>query len=495
MRRSEHDHASARSGAGIFRSDLYPDLHDYLEQARRYRYVPVYTEISLARFEITTFLERLNPPVPYCLLESLTGEENGRYSILAMNPLLTLPGNELEPQEQLKILDNFFAENPAPAFPSLHFSGGLVGYWSYDLALPYLKVPRSKPKSGRLPLQRFFLPGTVVVYDRFTGILKIIVWTDSESASPVVYREARQEILNLLDKALQFIPQPDITVKERENAADNFQVNIDRETFCRMVLKAKEHIRCGDVFQVVLSRRWQRISKADPWKVYLALRKLNPSPYMFYMQEKSSVFMGASPEMQARVLAGTLMIRPIAGTRRVTGDPEKDEALRRDLLSDEKERAEHLMLVDLARNDAGRVCQPGTVRVRDFMKLEPCSHVVHIVSTVEGELKPGISPVEAFMACFPAGTLTGAPKRKAMEIIEALEEDPREVYGGAVGYIDFNGNLDSCIAIRSVYYHAGAYYLQSGAGIVADSVPEMEHEETLNKARALMLAIMQAEEM
>jgi anthranilate synthase component 1 len=263
----------------------------------------------------------------------------------------------------------------------------------------------------------------------------------------------------------------------------------EREAFTDGVLRIQEYIRAGDCFQAVLSRRIARPLKAPPFEVYRALRSINPSPYMFYLAQEDFAIAGASPEMLIRVTDGEVSIHPIAGTRKRGADPERDAALARELLADEKERAEHVMLVDLGRNDLGRVSDYGSVKVRGLMYVERYSHVMHLVSALEGRLRPELNAMDAFAACFPAGTLSGAPKVRAMQIIEELEPTRRGVYGGAVLYADFAGNLDSCIAIRTLLMKGKKAYLQAGAGIVADSDPQREFEETENKARAVLRAV------
>ena len=399
--------------------------------------------------------------------------------------------SQTDPQG-VKPLRSFMNSVHVPHLDFPFFSGGLIGCWSYEAGLPYQQLPADK---GDFTEQAFFMPGEILVFDRRMGILTIILWIEKSQASPDAYQRAGQRVDELLKLAVQccreenqvFVPRGDLFLQEE------FAANLEKEEFCRMVLTAQQHIRQGDIFQVVLSRRWKNRSPASPWEVYKQLRQINPSPYMFYLLLPEQILMGASPEMQVKVEKGRIKSRPIAGTRKISGQAHLDQEVCRELLADEKEKAEHLMLVDLSRNDIGRVSCAASVEVCDFMKLEAYSHVVHIVSTVEGELKPEMDALEAFAACFPAGTLSGAPKRKAMEIISQLEKDSRGPYGGAVGYVDFNGSLDSCITIRSILYKKGVYYLQSGAGIVADSIPEREDEETYHKARALMVAIKEAE--
>jgi len=467
------------------------DRETYQAMSRDYGYIPLFVQKEIPNFNIVEFYQKLNPIPPACLLESLSGTDNGRYSIVAVKPLQILTSTLNDPQGS-GMLRAFMSGATYPKLNFPFYCGGPIGFWSYEEALGFHQLPH---RSGSFTEQFFFVPGEVIVYDRHQHQITIIIWSKTSTAAEFNFRCACRRLDDLLLEAqtCQGESLRHISASAQEGLDKEFAVNISREEYCSRVLRAKEHIRQGDIFQVVLSRRWQKESAADPWQVYLKLRAINPSPYMFYFQLPDAVLMGASPEMQVKVAKGIIKTRPIAGTRKITGDPATDHDLARELLQDNKERAEHLMLVDLSRNDVGRVSKAGSVQVSDFMILEKYSHVVHIVSTVEGELKEDVDSLEAFQACFPAGTLSGAPKRKAMEIISELEEDPRGPYGGAAGFVSFNGLLDSCITIRSILYRGGKYYLQSGAGIVADSVPEKEHEETLHKARVLMLAIKEAE--
>jgi len=480
------------------RIKLYPELLQFMDMSQHYDYIPLYAAVECKNFDVVSFFQAMNTSKPSCLLESLTGNDNGRYSIIACEPLHEISSTLNAPQGILP-LQNLINSLRIPELQFPFFTGGLVGYWSYETGLYYQGL---LDESAPLEEQYFFMPGKIIVYDRYTFRLSIFLWIRSSEADEAVYESLCRQ-MKVIITDVQLSCETNKLQKRHlrgyepkaDNIAEEFQVNISDEKYEDLVRKAQEHIRQGDIFQVVLSRRWCKKSNADPWQVYLRMRSLNPSPYMFYFKLPEGILLGASPEMQVKVREGKLKSRPIAGTRKVTGDKELDELLQEELLNDEKERAEHIMLVDLSRNDVGRVCRAGSVRVLEFMKLEKYSHVVHLVSTVEGKLKEDVSSLEAFKACFPAGTLSGAPKHKAMEIIKDLEPYGRGPYGGSVGYISFAGSLDSCITIRAVLYKNKRYYLQSGAGIVADSIPEMEAEETLNKARVLMLAIKRAEEL
>lgn len=495
---SRYEDTSTRTGAGFYfvpGDNAAPGSNSIAQPSETYDYVPVYAEKPLdSDFDITRLFQRLQPAAPACLLESLIGRENGRYSIIGCRPLKQIHSTP-SPESVTDPIHDFLLSTHAPLLDFPHFYGGLIGCWTYDFALPHQKLPR-KEGPNPFPDQQFFMPGVVIVYDRFEMILRVFIWVPARESDRNSYEDAAREIERILTLAA-FCQKTGQESRTRYNGRideADFRVNLSDEEYSRRVATAKNHITRGDIFQVVLSRRWSRRSKASPWRVYQAMRDINPSPYMFYLQGQGFTLIGASPEMQLKVVNRVVKSRPIAGTRKVTGDKEQDALLRQELLADEKERAEHMMLVDLGRNDIGRVSEAGTVRVAEFMKIEPYSHVVHLVSTVEGYLKPAMDALDAFNACFPAGTLSGAPKRKAMEIINQLEDEPRGFYGGSVGHIGFDGSIDSCITIRSILHRGRTYYLQSGAGIVADSIPVMESEETLNKAKVLMLAILEAEE-
>jgi anthranilate synthase component 1 len=489
--------AGTRTGAGFCFSApvIKPDYPEYASLTRTMDYVAITAAAVIPGLDIPYLYEQLAPAGTSALLESLTGQENGRYSIIGYASLCEIesynPSTDYE-----TLLRSFIHSHKVPNLGLPHFSGGLIGFFGYDLALSKQKLVSQK-RDRSLPAFSFFMPGFVLVYDRQSAVFRVIVWVKTVDDSRDRYDMAVRKIMEILDTASDCVGRE---CPERRSQIDasgleaGFATEMDREEFRRKVSIIKEHIKQGDILQAVLSRQWFRRSTGDPWQAYLAMRRINPSPYMFYLKMAGLTLAGASPEMQVKVDGDRIHLRPIAGTRKVTGDPVEDEILRRELLNDEKERAEHLMLVDLGRNDVGRVSRPGSVKVREFMVIECYSHVVHLVSSVEGRLRPGLDALDAFTACFPAGTLTGAPKRKAMEIIDRLEPRTRDPYGGAVGYLDFNGNLDSCITIRTIIHNGETFCLQTGAGIVADSIPELEDQETLNKARVLMLAVMEAEE-
>lgn len=496
MSRYEITHTGTFFGAGFslpfFGAKVYPDFQTFSKLSSDYDYLPIYTQVTVNKLNITGFYKKIHSSAPSCLLESLSGNDNGRYSIIANHALHQINccldnGRKNDPVQQ------FLTDIRVPALDFPFFTGGLVGYWTYEAGLLYQDMAVNK---AGLKYQHFFMPDEIIVYDRHKEVLTIILWLHSKS-SKKSYLESLSRLSSLLDIAGNCRVEEEANLKflNTKEIDKDFDVNIDTNQFKSLVKKAQTYIKQGDIFQIVLSRRWKKQSSAEPWNVYRVLRRLNPSPYMFYFNLQDKILMGASPEMQVKVENNHIQSRPIAGTRKISGNKSKDLQMSQELLNDEKEKSEHLMLLDLSRNDIGKVCQTASVRVREFMNVEHYSHVMHLVSTVEGQLKSNKTAIEAFQNCFPAGTLTGAPKRKAMEIIEQLEEDPRGPYGGAAGFIGFNNFLDSCISIRAILYKNGIYYLQSGAGIVADSLPESECKETLNKAKVLMLAIKEAEEL
>ncbi|QGU00095.1 Anthranilate synthase, aminase component [Candidatus Syntrophocurvum alkaliphilum] len=488
MSRFMYSNTSTRVGTGFYLSFL-----DFYNQAKTYDYIPIYGEFKVEELDSSLLYEKLNLTSPSCILESLIGDENGRYSIIAFHSLKEITNSiSTTAQEQIR---SFLKNSKIKKLDFDHFTGGFIGVWDYDYtSYKYTNQVINNYIYG----QKFFLPGKIIVYDRIEQKLRIMFWFKGQEINTEQYENAIKEINEIYNLAYSeccFKKKYSINVRYNDNEiVDKFQSNVSKSKFMNFVNRAKKHINQGDVFQVVLSRRFSKKSHALPWSVYRIMRQINPSPYMFYINFSDYTLIGASPETQVKVENNKVINKPIAGTRKITGNEDQDKIIKEELLNDEKERAEHLMLVDLSRNDIGRISKTGTVEIKKFMVLEPYSHVVHIVSTVEGEIKQGLDNLDAFKSCFPAGTLTGAPKIKAIELIKDIEKDSRGLYGGSVGYIDFNGNLDSCITIRAILYKKGTYYFQTGAGIVADSVPEAEFEETLHKARVLMISILMAEE-
>jgi anthranilate synthase component 1 len=371
-------------------------------------------------------------------------------------------------------------------------TGGLVGFMGYDVVRRLEKIPNLSVRDLPLPELSFMLTSDLAVLDHSDGTITLIAnainWDGSDDRIDEAFVSCNER-LDRMQKDLA-TPLPGDIAQIEAHAAPAFDANMSADEFKSKIARAKEEILAGEAFQIVLSQRFSMPCTADAIDVYRMLRLNNPSPYMYLFRFNEGItIVGSSPEALVKVNEREVMIHPIAGTRRRSSSPEEDHRLGEELLADPKERAEHLMLVDLGRNDLGRVCAPGSVEVIDFMHIERYSHVMHIVSTVTGKLADSSTPVDALFSVFPAGTLSGAPKPRAMEIIEKLEPTRRGVYGGIVGYIDFTGNIDTCIAIRTALIHDGVAYVQAGAGIVADSDPESENQECRNKAAAVLMAI------
>lgn len=374
-------------------------------------------------------------------------------------------------------------------------TGGLVGYMGYDCVRALEKLPNLAKKDLQIPDLAFMLTTDLAVLDHSNGTVTLIAnainWDGSNERVDLAW-ESAQKRLDQMESDLLHTDKGEVS-QFAPKTEPIFMRNITSAQYCENVKNVKSEITAGEAFQVVLSQRFSMDCTADALEVYRMLRVQNPSPYMYLLRLRDGLdVVGSSPEALVKVTDREVLIHPIAGTRRRSDSPEEDIALGEELLADPKERAEHLMLVDLGRNDIGRVCAPGTVEVVDFMHIERYSHVMHIVSTVTGKLSDQSSPVDALFSVFPAGTLSGAPKPRAMEIIETLETTRRGIYGGAIGYIDFTGNIDTCIAIRTAVIHQGRAYVQAGAGIVADSNPESEDQECINKAAAVLSAITSA---
>ncbi|MDP2784481.1 MAG: anthranilate synthase component I [Sulfurimicrobium sp.] len=448
---------------------------------------------------LSLYLKLANQPYSY-LLESVEGGERfGRYSFIGLpaKTRIVVRGThivvendsgtleQVEANDPLQFIQDYMARLKVPARPGQpRFSGGLAGYFGYD-TIRYVekKLARtSKPDVIGAPDILLLLSDELAVMDNLSGKIYLIVYADPQL--PNAYALAQQRLAELRAMLRKPVEIPAVPASGTAQASSEF----GEEAFKAAVAKAKNYITDGDIMQVVLSQRMSQPYAASPLSLYRALRTLNPSPYMFYYDMGDHHVVGASPEILVQLAADTITVRPIAGTRTRGKTREEDEALARDLLSDPKELAEHLMLMDLGRNDVGRVAATGSVRVSEKMVIERYSHVMHIVSNVEGKRKAGVSAMDVLRATFPAGTLSGAPKVRAMEIIDELEPSKRGIYGGAVGYLGFNGDMDLAIAIRTAVIKDGTLFVQAGAGIVADSVPQSEWEETRNKARAVLRA-------
>jgi len=442
------------------------------------------------------------------LLESVEGGERlARYSFIGWDPFLSVRGKgstiwieeqgdtiqeEGRPLEKLREISRQFQPVPLPDLPP--FIGGGVGFFSYDLVRQFERLPARTVDDLRLDDFHVMYFSTILAFDHLRHRIHIIanIFNNRGSQSlKAKYGDAMLRIEQVEKRLTAPISLPAPLSREVIPVPTS---NLTAAAYDGMVLKAKSYIEAGDIFQVVLSQRFAMKVSCDPFDIYRALRFINPSPYMFFLRMDNLHLVGASPEMLVKVRNGRVEYGPIAGTRPRGKTPEEDALLAEELINDAKERAEHIMLVDLGRNDVGRVCKFGTVKVGDLMRIERYSHVMHLVSSVEGELLDGMDSFHALEACLPAGTVTGAPKVRAMEIIEELEPCRRGVYGGAVGYIDFSGNLDTCIALRTLVLKDGVAYIQAGGGIVADSQPEREREEVVYKSRAQLRAIKFAHE-
>jgi anthranilate synthase component 1 len=445
------------------------------------------------------------------LLESVEGgEQVGRYSFLGVNPkglirvrsgVVTHTLHGVTRERPLAAgedpLDAVAAEfgrvTPVKLEGLPRFVGGAVGFVAYDAVRYFERLPATAVDQTDVPDVAFMLVDTLVIFDHARHQLLVLANAHNTGDPDAAYDDALARIDSIVAALRQPLPAPPLAPESP--ADDAVTASVTREQYEHIVDEAKEYIAAGDAFQIVLSQRLLRRTTASPLAIYRALRAMNPSPYMFLLHfSEELTLIGASPEMLVRLEDGVAMTRPIAGSRPRGADPEDDRRLAEELLVDPKERAEHIMLVDLGRNDLGRVCDYGTVSVSDLMHVERYSQIMHIVSNVQGRLRRGMSSFDLLRAVFPAGTLSGAPKVRAMEIIEALEGVRRGVYGGAVGYFSFDGSMDMCITIRAALMKGDTLYIQAGAGIVADSVPATEYQESINKAKAMLLAVRRAED-
>lgn len=489
---------------------VVPDLTDYMAVARRGYVMPVY-RVVLADWEtpVSAFY-KVAAQEPYAfLLESVTGgEQIARYSFIGFAPkfILRTKGRTARlwrrtaewqtqeiapPQTPLDLARRWLKRFPYHAAPNLpRFTGGLVGYLSYDLVRFFERLPNPPMDDLQVDDSCLIEPEVLLIFDHVMHTVTILVNPEPSDDLEADYVEATERIQQVLHRLRAPTPPPP-PFEEPYFTLDP-QPNITREAFEAAVCKAVNYIHAGDCIQVVLSQRFSQPVSAPPFYIYRALRHINPSPYMFYLQFDDLTLIGASPEVLVTVEDGVAITRPIAGTRPRGKTPEEDAQLARELLTDPKERAEHIMLVDLGRNDLGRVSVYGTVRTTDLMVIERYSHVMHIVSEVRGQLRPDVDAFDVLRACFPAGTVSGAPKVRAMEIIDELEPTQRGPYAGAVGYFSYTGDMDTCITIRTILVKDHIAYVQAGAGIVADSLPEREYEECWNKARAALTAIERA---
>jgi anthranilate synthase component 1 len=486
-------------------SEYFPTSDEFERLSRGATVVPVYREVIADRLTPVLAHATLGKEPGSYLLESVVGGEKwARYSFVGFGPDVIVRGVadkfervlHGEPKEELGVdpwqrLRETLAEWKPPEVDWLpRFWGGAVGYVSYDAVRTFEPTVADALERDDDWEFCFAIGGTVLIFDNVRGTLRVVVPARVDGDAKRSYERATAQIEQTL-AALDHPTLPrrlhaPVSSGELELPASSF----DRPGFCAAVEEAKEHIRAGDIFQVVLSQRFRvPLGDTDVFDVYRAMRIINPSPYMYFLRLPDRIVAGASPETLVRLEDDQVHVRPIAGTRHRGRTEEEDREIAEDLLADPKERAEHVMLVDLGRNDAGRISVPGSVRVTDRMIIERYSHVMHIVSNVVGDLASGRDALDVLRATFPAGTLSGAPKVRAMQIIEELEPERRGVYGGAVGYIGFDGNMDVAIAIRTIVAHKDEMWLQAGAGIVEASDPDKEYEETVNKARAGLVAV------
>jgi len=487
-------------------------FEEFRELSDRYNVIPVYKEIlSDLDTPLSVFQKIFSPERFSFLFESVEqGDNIGRYSFIGSSlPVYIKTKRDFcefynkgqiecrktdDPVDELKKYLGRFKPAKIDNLPP--FWGGFVGYIAYDVVHFYEPIPDKKPDTLKLPDLFFFLSDEVVVFDNVKKTIKIIVSAILEDKKDIkqVYTETVNRINSIEEKLCREIKLKRIPVIDLKSVdIKDWKSNFKKEDFLKVVEKSKFYIKEGDIIQVVISQRFHKKLKTDPINVYRAVRSINPSPYLFYLDFRDIKLIGSSPEILVTVKNGKILTKPIAGTRPRGKTKEEDEKLAKELLGDEKERAEHLMLVDLARNDVGKVAKSGTVKVDKFMYIEHYSHVMHIVSDVSGVLREDMHPLDVLKSVFPVGTVSGAPKVRAMQIIEEFEPEKRGPYAGAVGYVSFDGNIDTAIAIRTAVVRNDDIYIQAGAGIVADSVPEKEYEETVNKAKAMIKAVEMAE--
>ncbi len=472
-----------------------PTLDEFKKLVEKGNLVPIFREISAdMETPISAFLKVKRGGYAF-LLESVEGGERlARYSFIGSEPYRVIATST---EDGAGPLDEIAAElgkyRPVPLNDLPRFCGGAVGYLSYETVRRFEALPSPEADPLGLPESVFLLVDTLLVFDHVAHKIKVVSHARVDGDAEAAYQEAVRkidELVRRLGRPLEPEYHPDR--KGKVMAAPPLTSNQSRAEFEAAVQKAREYIIAGEAIQVVLSQRLSQPTGASPFNIYRALRTINPSPYMFFLDMEGFQVIGASPEILVRAGDGVVTTRPLAGTRPRGKDPDEDARLEAELRWDEKERAEHIMLVDLGRNDIGRVSVPGTVEVSELMEVERYSHVMHLVTNVAGRLCPDMTAMDALRACFPAGTVSGAPKIRAMEIIAELEPERRGPYAGCVGYFDFSGNMDTAITIRTIVVKGGVAHVQAGAGIVYDSVPEREYQETMNKARALLQAIEEA---
>ena len=479
----------------------HPSLDEIKARAGEGSLIPIYRSINAdLETPVSAYLKVAKPPYSF-LLESVTGGENiGRYSFIGTEPyrvLKTGPGEENGEVDPLTLVQEEMDRHkliPVPGLPRFH--GGGVGYLAYD-TIHYFepRVPIMPDDPQGLPESVFMFSDTLLIFDHVRHDIKIVSHIRINEDLEREYNNAVSKIDELAERLSRPLVLPDelITPRAQETKSSEVESNFTRERYHEAVEKCVEYIYAGDVIQVVNSQRYSRKTTVHPFQIYRALRSVNPSPYMYYLNLDNFQIVGAAIETVAQVQDGIVATHPIAGTRPRGQTPEEEVALADELRNSEKQQAEHIMLVDLGRNDIGKVSVPGTVKVTQLMEIERFSHVMHLVSHVEGKLKPDLTVYDALRSCFPAGTVSGAPKIRAMEIIAEVEAEKRGPYGGAVGYFSFSGNMDTALVLRTGIYKDGVMYIQAGGGVVADSIAEDEYMETRHKSGALLRAIDLAE--
>ena len=490
---------------------IQPSFKEFCRLAKLGNLVPVYQELLLDLETPLSFFKRLERDRYAFILESVEGSERwARYSFLGTRPqrIFKARGNQVEiidngkvrkwqtdtPLKALQELLKDYRPVPVPGVPP--FFGGALGYVAYDAIEQFHGIVNRKKDPLGMPEIFLLFVQTLIAFDNLKHTIKVI---DN------IHIEPGKNLRRAYDGAVKRIHQVISTLQKKPRGIEprdlspatgkrKFRSNLSRKAFHQAVNRAKEYIKAGDIIQTVLCQRLESETDSDPFEIYRALRFVNPSPYMYYLELDDLRVIGSSPETLVRLTADTIELRPIAGTRRRGASADEERELEAELLADPKERAEHIMLVDLGRNDVGRVAAIGSVEVNELMAIERYSHVIHIVSNVRGKLAQDKTPFDLFVSAFPAGTLSGAPKIRAMQIIAELEPQKRSLYGGAIGYFGYNGNLDTCIVIRTIVMKGKKLFINAGAGIVADSDPALEYQETLNKARAMLRAVELAEQ-
>jgi anthranilate synthase component 1 len=489
---------------------MYPDYEGFCKLAdSSSNVIPVFCQILSDNLTPVSAYARISGKSDYSfLLESVIGGEKiARYSFLSCDPTLVFEatGRDIritqngqtrtqQSDDPLKVMEQILAPYKPAHLPGLpRFLGGLLGYASYDMVRYYERLPNVPKDDRHLPDLAFGLYRDMIVFDHVSKMVKVVSNAFVEGDKKAAYDHAVKRIEYLVGQLSKPMEIPPTSIEVSAEPSLKFDSSFKREDFEKAVEKSKEYIYAGDIFQIVLSQRLSLKTSADSFNIYRALRVVNPSPFMFHLKTPACTLVGSSPEIMCRVENGIITNRPLAGTRPRGKTEQEDLALEQELLADPKERAEHIMLVDLGRNDVGKVSEIGSVKVSEAMMVERYSHVMHISSNVQGKLAPGMTAFDALRSTLPVGTVSGAPKVRAMEIIDELEPTKRGPYAGAVGYFDFSGNMDTCIALRTLVIQGDTAYVQVGAGLVADSVPASEYQETINKAKGQLKAIELAE--